>query len=92
MVRPFGPGRGGVCGRVGGGRGAAGGAPRIAFGRGALDPGEQGIDVGAHRRHEAFGIDAHPQHHRSDRREDRPFAQIEVGKRGAMMIATAAAI
>ena len=41
----------------------------VAGGRGALDPGEQAVDVVAHRRHEAFRIDAHPQHRRGDRRE-----------------------
>ena len=48
---------------------------RVARRRGALDPREQIVDVGAHRRDEAFRIDAHPQHRRGDRREDRQLAQ-----------------
>ena len=51
---------------------------RITFG---LGPGKARVerrDIGPHRRHEAFGIDAHPQHDGSDWGQEQPLALIEI--------------
>src|SRR3546814_985830 len=55
--------------------GLADGKLRVARGLGGREARYDRRYVAAHRRQEAFGIDTHPQRHRGQRHEDRPFAR-----------------
>ena len=49
--------------------------------RRAVDAGEDARDRRVQRIEERLGIDAHPQHHRGERRHDRDLARRQVGER-----------
>src|SRR3546814_1254693 len=57
--------------------GLADGKLRVARGLGGREARYDRRYVAAHRRQEAFGIDTHPQRHRGQRHEDRPFRSEE---------------
>ena len=79
MGRGFATG-GGSSGRL------AGGQARVPGRLRTLNALEQTADIGAHRAHEAFRIDAHPQHCRRNRRQQPHFAcaQVRHGRRIGM--------
>ena len=52
------------------------GQVRIAGGRDPVEARKDSADVVPDRPHEAFGIDAHPEHRGGDRRQEPPFARV----------------